>query len=305
MGVELQSAPYAAEWGSEKKEVDWRLGAEELGNHVLSVCPEWLVMVPGVGEKPGAYGLVNGANNNVFDGENLQGAKYKPVRLLHAHKLVYSASTYGPSYQPKVMPYYAAADNTKGVSYVWDKNFGFLQSSAPVVIGSLGGKYDTPADQWWHGWASGYAAIRHFGVFYAAMEPNHPYTGGLLADDWTTPNEGKLQSLESLPATDVCALGYVSCKEPPHPPPPPSPSPSFPPPPIAPPARPPPPPPTPPVFPGAHCILGRTALPKHKTYASSRHGVESASRSTRRRQPAAIFACGSMEDRAQGPMSNV
>ena len=39
IGADLVHEPFAADWGSEDPLTDWHLGAEDLGNHVLTLCP--------------------------------------------------------------------------------------------------------------------------------------------------------------------------------------------------------------------------------------------------------------------------
>ena len=42
--ADVQNEPFASSWGFGGPGSDWRLGAEDLGNHILSVCPRWLIM---------------------------------------------------------------------------------------------------------------------------------------------------------------------------------------------------------------------------------------------------------------------
>ena len=55
------------------------MAAERLGNHVLALCPRWMIFVEGVGYDPGAKGMDSGAAG-IWWGENLAGAKKQPVR---------------------------------------------------------------------------------------------------------------------------------------------------------------------------------------------------------------------------------
>ena len=62
--------------------------AQRLGDHVLELCPRWLVFVQGVGQQPGAGRIDakgSGADNlldmGMFWGENVVGARKHPVRL--------------------------------------------------------------------------------------------------------------------------------------------------------------------------------------------------------------------------------
>ena len=74
--MDLQNEPAQATWGSGNPNNDWALGAAEIGNHVLSRCPRWLIMVEGVADNPGAAGEQNAGT---FWGENLKGATKHPV----------------------------------------------------------------------------------------------------------------------------------------------------------------------------------------------------------------------------------
>ena len=58
--ADLQNEPWRSSWGDGNVTGDWRLGAEDIGNHVQSLCPRWLIMVQGVGIIPGSYTLVKG-----------------------------------------------------------------------------------------------------------------------------------------------------------------------------------------------------------------------------------------------------
>ena len=54
--------PHASSWAKGGgHDVDWGHAAERIGNHVLSVCPRWLIMVEGVGYSPGALGMDSGS----------------------------------------------------------------------------------------------------------------------------------------------------------------------------------------------------------------------------------------------------
>ena len=245
VAADLQNEPYAADWGSDNPETDWHLGAADLGNHILAACPRWLIMVEGVGDKPGVWGGRRWTYGWHFWGENLQGAKRWPVQLSEPTKLVYSPHTYGPGFTSH-MPYFDTAEfwTPAGISNIWEMNFGFLRPTHPIIIGELGGWFDTDADQHWQRWALGYAARRGFGVFYWCLNPNSGDTGGVLLDDWTTPHAGKLAALAQLPSSDVCQIDTaIKCLEPPFSPPPPPPPPRMPP--ATPPLPPPPPPPHP------------------------------------------------------------
>ena len=59
--VDLQNEPHASSWGKGLGPTsDWGHAAERIGNHVLSLCPRWLIFVEGVGYSPGALGMDSG-----------------------------------------------------------------------------------------------------------------------------------------------------------------------------------------------------------------------------------------------------
>ena len=107
------------------------------------------------------------------------------------------------------MPPFKGANFTLRMPEQWERHFGHLRdgpTSTPIVIGELGGRYEEAAEREWQRWALHYAAERGFGVFYFGLNPNSDDTGGLLSDDWTTPNSEKLAVLRLLPSTDICTV---------------------------------------------------------------------------------------------------
>lgn len=200
-------------------------------------------MVEGVGYDPGAPGMDNGGAG-IWWGENLAGAKRQPVKLSNPARLVYSPHTYGPSvYQQK---YFGAKDFPHNMPAIWESRFAFLLGEGiPVVIGEMGGFY-TGQDKEWQDWAFAFMRERGIGIFYFALNPGSKDTGGLLKDDWVTPETEKLQMLARVPTTDILEAKGRSV-QPPDLPPLPSPPPPFPlpphsPKPLPPPSAPPPPP---------------------------------------------------------------
>src|SRR5215475_13614327 len=86
VGADLHNEPHgAACWGCGDMNRDWRLAAERAGNAILSVNPNWLIIVEGV----------EAFNNDFYWwGGNLMGAATAPVRLNAPNRLVYSAHDY-------------------------------------------------------------------------------------------------------------------------------------------------------------------------------------------------------------------
>jgi len=84
--ADLQNEPHASSWGKGLAS-DWNKAAERIGDHVLRLCPRWLIMVEGVGFTPGAPGA-DDPGAGYWWGENIVGAKVAPVRLRDQSKLV-------------------------------------------------------------------------------------------------------------------------------------------------------------------------------------------------------------------------
>src|SRR5260221_260992 len=93
IGADLNNEPHSpATWGGGNPSTDWRLAAQQAGNAILAVNPQWLIIVEGIDVYQG---------DSYWWGGNLQGAKRFPVRLSRPDKLVYSAHDYGPEVYPE------------------------------------------------------------------------------------------------------------------------------------------------------------------------------------------------------------
>src|SRR5216684_4702261 len=88
IGADLDNEPHSpAIWGGGNPSTDWRLAAEQAGNAILAVNPQWLIIVEGIDIYQG---------DSYWWGGNLEGAARYPVRLSEPDKLVYSPRDYGP-----------------------------------------------------------------------------------------------------------------------------------------------------------------------------------------------------------------
>ena len=205
-GADLVNEPHAASWGKDDKDMsrDWGLAASRLGDNVLRSCARWLVFVEGVGYSPGAPGM-DRADAGIWWGENLAGVKVKPISLVDPSKLVYSPHEYGPGvYHQK---YFESPEFPNNLAAIWRARWEFVreQTGAPVVVGEMGGFYEAN-DKVWMDWALGHLVEEGIGLFYFALQPGSKDTGGLLKDDWTTPEKAKLAALDKLPSTDVLTI---------------------------------------------------------------------------------------------------
>ena len=194
IGADLFNEPHAegtlpnatgACWGCGDPNRDWRLAAERIGNAILAVQPNWLIIVEGVSCLSG--GLPNPWSNPPIDdhcswwGGNLAGAAEFPVRLNVPNKLVYSAHDYAtsvfeqdwfndPNFPNNLEP------------EIWDPNWGYLhkQNIAPVLVGEFGTTLADPRDQQWLSTLLNYMTANNMSFTYWSWNPNSGDTGGIV-----------------------------------------------------------------------------------------------------------------------------
>lgn len=209
LGADLHNEPHQLEWSA------WAELAENAGNHILSRAPHWLIFVEGVATHNG---------QSYWWGGELSGVSDRPVRLSIPGRLAYSVHEYGQSVgaQP-----WLAKDNAVPANWpmnlygVWRQHWGFIfeQNIAPVWIGEVGGKFGVDGNgdvvnshnaqyerQWiyhlQHYMAGHFTgnndqyltgAQKGMSFAYWSLNPNSGDTGGILEDDWTTPQTFKLE----------------------------------------------------------------------------------------------------------------
>jgi len=200
IGADLHNEPHGpATWGDGSAN-DWRLAAERAGNAILAVNPNWLIVVEGVEQA---------SSGNYWWGGNLSNAGASPVRLNQPGRLVYSAHDYPQSVYNQT--WFSDPSYPNNLPAVWDKNWGYLyrQGTAPVLLGEFGSKLATASDQQWFNKMTAYlggdldgngtndlaAGQQGISWTYWSWNPNSSDTGGILADDWNTPNQNKVSKL--------------------------------------------------------------------------------------------------------------
>jgi endoglucanase len=188
IGADLHNEPHGpATWGDGNPRTDWRLAAEHAGNAILSDNPNWLIFVEGVEKYQGDV---------YWWGGNLEGARDFPVRLSRPDKLVYSAHDYGPEIWPQT--WFHAPDFPNNLPGVWQRHWAYLQVEhrAPVLLGEFGGRSvgQDRAGKWQR---TLIAYLQRTGTSYTywSWNPNSADTGGILQDNWTTPDDQKLRIL--------------------------------------------------------------------------------------------------------------
>ncbi|MFO0906974.1 MAG: cellulase family glycosylhydrolase [Isosphaeraceae bacterium] len=202
IGGDLINEPHgAATWGDGNLATDWRLAAERAGNAILAVNPNWLIVVEGIDHGPsGGY----------WWGGNLSAAGASPVRLNTPGRLVYSPHDYPSSVYPQT--WFGASNYPNNLPAIWDANWGYLyrQNIAPILIGEFGTKLQSTSDQQWlsklvqylQGDLDGNGSIdipsgkQGASWTYWSWNPNSGDTGGVLADDWQTVQQAKVNAVK-------------------------------------------------------------------------------------------------------------
>jgi aryl-phospho-beta-D-glucosidase BglC (GH1 family) len=202
IGADLHNEPWAATWGGGGAN-DWHRAAERAGNAVLAANPDWLVFVEGVAE--------NGSTGYWWGG-NLTGVRDNPVVLDVPNKLVYSAHDYPNSVYAQ--SWFQQPGFGDQLAAKFDQMWGYIyrENIAPVYLGEFGSRLEDPKDQVWLDKLLAYLsgdldangtvdiAPGQQGISWTwwSWNPNSSDTGGILADDWRTVLQDKLDRLEPL-----------------------------------------------------------------------------------------------------------
>lgn len=192
LAVDLHNEPKGdATWGDGNMLTDWKAAAERAGNAILAINPNLLIIVEGI-EKIGA--------DYYWWGGQLAAAGDKPVKLDVEHRVVYSAHDYPASLFAQ--PWFKAADYPANLEQVWRDHWGYLAEKdlAPVFVGEFGTKLETESDKQWLHALSTYIGQHGMSFAFWSLNPNSGDTGGLLKDDWTTPQDAKLAELKPIQA---------------------------------------------------------------------------------------------------------
>ena len=190
VGVDLHNEPHGpACWGCGDPKRDWAAAATRAGNAVLRVNPKLLVVVEGVERQK---------SSTTWWGGGLADAKKHPVTLTVAHRLVYSIHDYPASVFAQ--PWFSAKSYPRNLEGVWKASWGYLQEGGktPVLLGEFGTKLQTTSDQQWLAALVEYVRVNQMSFAYWSFNPNSGDTGGLVKDDWRTPERAKLDVLRPI-----------------------------------------------------------------------------------------------------------
>ena len=191
IGFDLHNEPHGkACWGCGKKSTDWRLAAMRAGNAVLKVNSRLLIIVEGVDKQS--------STSYTWWGGALAAVAKKPVRLSVAHRVVYSPHDYPASVYRQ--SWFTARNYPNNLTTMWKKNWGYIAQKgiAPVLLGEFGTKLETKSDRQWLAKLVGYLKKTKISFAYWSFNPNSGDTGGLVKDDWVTPQSKKLTALKPI-----------------------------------------------------------------------------------------------------------
>ncbi len=184
IGADLKNEPHGrASWGTNDLSTDWRLAAERAGNAILSINPNWLIIVEGVELNVPGQKLTKH-----WQGGNLEGVRRFRVRLRQPNKVVYSPHEYGPGVFN--MPYFSDKTFPKNMLYRWETGFYYIarQKIAPIWIGEFGGKQvdKISIEGIWQNKLVDFIRDKNLSYAYWSWNPNSSDTAGILLSDWQT-----------------------------------------------------------------------------------------------------------------------
>jgi len=190
--IDLKNEPFQTTWNTGNPTTDWNSAAERIGNHILQNGGEkFLIFVEGTAGSPPCA-------QNCFYGENLQGVKGAPVKLVNQQRLVYSPHVYGPSVYDQ--PYFKDPNFPNNLPPIWDAHFGFVANTtgSAIVVGEWGGLLGGATEVWLNAFVDWLIKNKATNQFFWCLNPNSADTGGLLEEDWMTPVVPKLSLLKKL-----------------------------------------------------------------------------------------------------------
>ena len=191
IGVDLHNEPHGeACWACGDQDRDWAAAATRAGNAVLAENPRLLIVVEGVERQ--------GNGRSTWWGGGLADVRADPVELTVANRVVYSPHDYPSSIFPQ--SWFSDPTYPANLTRHWDADWGYLHQEgiAPLLLGEFGTRLETSSDRLWLSTLVDYLHETGISFAYWSFNPNSGDTGGLVADDWTTPKQAKLDALRPL-----------------------------------------------------------------------------------------------------------
>lgn len=191
IGADLHNEPHgAACWGCGDPKRDWAAAATRAGNAILAANPNWLIVIEGVERSEDG--------TTTWWGGGLKDVANTPITLSIANRVVYSPHEYPASIFAQ--PWFSDPNFPDNLPARWDEQWGYIakQGIAPVLIGEFGTRLATESDTAWLATLVNYIDEEDLSFAYWSWNPNSGDTGGLVKDDWATPETAKLTALAPL-----------------------------------------------------------------------------------------------------------
>jgi aryl-phospho-beta-D-glucosidase BglC (GH1 family) len=194
VGCDLDNEPHGkksaggSQWGGDAA-YDWKSAAQRCGNAILAVNANVLIVVEGVEQFD---------TTTYWWGGNFRGVHNNPVVLTDNTKLVYSPHDYGP--EVFAQPWFNDPAFPANLPTVWDSTFAFIknENKAPVLLGEFGIRDSSSANGKAKTWFLTLLSTlcKSISWTFWCLNPNSGDTGGLLGNDWTTPEQWKVDMLK-------------------------------------------------------------------------------------------------------------
>ncbi|HEX3048114.1 MAG TPA: cellulase family glycosylhydrolase [Bacillota bacterium] len=203
VAMDLKNEPHGkfsgstiSKWDGSSDANNWKKAATDIGNAILAINPNLLIVVEGVEAYPmEGYDYTTCGEFTTYCnwwGSNLRGVAKYPISLATANRLVYSAHDYGPDIY--VQPWFKTTFNeTTLTNDCWRPNWYYIveAGTAPVLIGEWGGKLVNSNNSAWFNALANFLSTKNIHHTFWAFNPNSADTGGLMLEDWQTVDETK------------------------------------------------------------------------------------------------------------------
>jgi len=190
IAADIKNEPFATTWNVGDNSTDWDKAVNRIGNHILGSI-DWLIFAEGTASSPPC-------TDACFWGEDLQGVQTAPIQISIPNKLVYSPHCYGPdvAYQT----YFQDPNFPNNMPAIWQTHYGYIRdmNKNAVVVGEWGGFISGSDGVWMDSFVSWLISKDMTDTFFWCLNPDSGDTGGLLEDDWITPEADKLALLQTL-----------------------------------------------------------------------------------------------------------
>jgi len=199
--MDIKNEPHGrSAWGGNDRTVDWAAACERIGNRILQANPRLLICAAGV-------------TMDIW-GDDVDGARTRPVRLSVPNKVFYSPHFYKHWRYP----------NKEGHAFepYMDRCMGRLaKAGGAVVVGEYGYDHKDELDTQWIRDFQHYCIRNNIeNVFYWCLNENGAFNHTILEKDWKTIMTDKIRIIQAItprPTKLVFPKGSVVIQRPPTP----------------------------------------------------------------------------------------